>query len=96
MTTSQYVYNIKLSFQFYTLLGHHREIHGTLTEVFGHKRIHRLSLLLNKDGDVRTIYCQPCGPLFYSDSAVEDSDAAESSFDVQREGKEIEYSKVKV
>ena len=77
--------------KFYMLFGHHREIHGSLTEVFGHKRIHRVSLLLTRDGDVQTIHCQPCGPLFCSESDTEDAD--DSSCDVQ-DRKEHQYSKV--
>ena len=41
-----------------------RELHGTLTDVYGAKKVHRLSLVVNKKGEVRTIYCQPCGPLY--------------------------------
>ena len=43
-------------------------------------------------GDIRTIYCVPCGPLTYIDHQSEDSDS--QSDDVNSNIKEDEYSKV--
>ena len=71
-----------------------RELHGTLTDVYGARRVHRLSLMVNRRGDIRTIYCVPCGPLTYlehHESPESDSD----SDDVNSNIKEDEYSKVR-
>ncbi len=69
-----------------------RELHGTLTDVYGARRVHRLSLMVNRKGDIRTIYCVPCGPLTYIDHQSEDSDS--ESDDINSNAKEDEYSKV--
>ena len=42
-----------------------RELHGVLTDVDEGKRVHRFSLMVNRRGEVRTLYCVPCGPLTY-------------------------------
>lgn len=67
---------------------------GTLTDVYGTRRVHKLSLVINKAGDIKTIYCVPCGPLVYQDR----NDASETSSQdsiQDTSAKEDEYSKVK-
>ena len=39
-------------------------MHGVLTDVLGTKRVHRLTVVVNKKGDLQTIHCVPCGPLY--------------------------------
>lgn len=69
-----------------------RQVHGTLTDVYGSRRVHRLSLMVNKHGDIKTIYCTPCGPLAYLDQSEEsDYSSRESN---KQNLKEDEYSKV--
>ncbi len=69
-----------------------RELHGTLTDVYGARRVHRLSLMVNRRGDIRTIYCVPCGPLTYLDPQSGDESESESD---NSNIKEDEYSKVR-
>lgn len=66
---------------------HCRELHGTLTDVYGGNKVHRLSLVINKKGEVQTIYCQPCGPL-YMEAEKQNSELAEEPI------KENHYTKV--
>ena len=49
--------------QFSRLYHKVREVRGTLTEVAGPRRVHRLSLVLDRQGRITTIHCVPCGPL---------------------------------
>ncbi len=70
-----------------------REVHGTLTDIHGARRVHRLSLMVNKQGDIKTIYCVPCGPLAYLDQTEE---SETSSQDTSNDAKEDEYSKVSI
>ena len=78
--------------QFLVMFRKMRELHGTLTDVYGARRVHRLSLMVNRRGDIRTIYCVPCGPLTYIDHQSEESES--ESDDVNSNIKEDEYSKV--
>ena len=70
-----------------------REVQGTLTDVYGHTRVHRLSLIINKHGDIRTIYCVPCGPLVYAEQ--NEQHLSMTSQEARQHLKEDEYSKVK-
>ena len=70
-----------------------KELHGTVTDVYGARRVHRLSLMVNRHGDIRTIYCVPCGPLAYLQQQTPDSESSGSG-DLNTGAKEDEYSKV--
>ena len=72
-----------------------RKLKGTLTEVYGSQRIHRLSLMVNKKGDIKTIYCTPCGPLAYMEPS-EETTAVTSPEEEQEENYEEEsYTQVR-
>lgn len=75
--------------QFSSILSKSRTVEGTLTDVYGPGRVHRLTLVINKTGSVKNISCSPCGPL----QDVDDSTEHTETSDV-RETRETEYSKV--
>ena len=68
-----------------------REVNGTLNDVYGVKRVHRLSVMINQKGDIKSIYCVPCGPL--SCQRSEDDSGSSASNDLT-DMKEDEYTKV--
>ena len=68
-----------------------REVNGTLNDVYGVKRVHRLSVVINKNGDIKTIYCVPCGPLSYLQQSEDSSSTASNDL---KDTKEDEYTKV--
>ena len=64
-----------------------------MTDVGGTRRVHRLSLVVNKAGDIKRIYCVPCGPLVYMDR-TEGSESSSQDSIQENTAKEDEYSKV--
>ena len=66
-------------------------MNGTLNDVYGVKRVHRLSVMINQNGDIKTIYCVPCGPLSYLQQSEDSSSTASNDL---KDTKEEEYTKV--
>ena len=56
-------------------------------------RIHRISLVTNEYGDVRNVYCVPCGPLTPEEDVVE-SETTMSEIDEGENIIEDNYTKV--
>ncbi|ELT93156.1 hypothetical protein CAPTEDRAFT_201375 [Capitella teleta] len=79
--------------KFKQLFSDTRTLHGTITDVYGGaRRVHRLSLAVDKQGGVRHIYCVPCGPLTYT----EHEDDSEGLSEEQNDIKENQYTKGEV
>ena len=60
--------------------------------MYGAKRVHRLSLMISKNGTIKTIYCIPCGPLTYTEGPEEDT--PDSVSETGDNNKENHYTKV--
>ncbi|KAK2147888.1 hypothetical protein LSH36_531g01022 [Paralvinella palmiformis] len=71
-----------------------RELRGTVADVYGAKRVHRLSLMISKNGTIKTIYCIPCGPLTYTEGPEEDT--PDSVSEAGDNNKENHYTKAEV
>ena len=85
-----YVWLCDIFSQLRLIFSKSREVQGTLTDVYGHRRVHRLSLMINKHGDIRTIYCVPCGPLVYADQTEQLTMISQDRHNLR----EDEYTKV--
>ena len=59
-----------ICYQFYPLVKRTKEMHAVLTDVTSVTRVHKLSVIVNKHGDLRTISCVPCGPLHWDDNVT--------------------------
>ena len=74
-----------------------KEMHGVVTDVTHNRRIHKLSVVVNKNGDLRTIHCVPCGLLHWDGVGAEGVSAVQSP--VSHTGKDMsryenEYTRV--
>ncbi|CAH1779938.1 unnamed protein product [Owenia fusiformis] len=68
----------------YAIMRHDRELKCVLTDIDKETRVHRLTLLINKNGNVKHIQCRPCGPLQYTEKIPEDISAAESKIKTEK------------
>ena len=90
----KYIYCFSL-LKLHVIMYKSRDLHCTLTEVIGHKRVHRVSLSTSKSGDVETIHCHPCGPLVYT-SDLSSDDESETPVENGTVQEEQHYTRVKV